>query len=240
MAETDVLLKKLDRIRAETAGKMGRAITYAEAGRRVSRMASATGRELLYFMRDNYETGITEAEAMTIIPPALRGNYRTASALALSAQETVNKRAKIGLKPIEAEFDEDKAANLARHVAETGPAPELVTLVEQNARAVVDDTLKKNATAHENAGLQVRVIRTYDGVGLANGKVSCEWCMDRVGEWEHVADAQAAGAFERHSGCGCEIVYQTVRLQWQKQGKDMNWRDIEPKDALARRRTYGL
>ncbi len=233
------LLERLDAMKRNDRklAKMG-SITYAEAGRRAAHMGRETGKEILKFLQENGE--VTEAEALTFIPPALRGNYRYSVNLAKAAQENVNKRAGIGLQALEADFDEEKAANLAKHVSEVGATPEVVNLVEQNARHVVDATLRKNATAHENAGLQVRVIRTYDGVGLHNGKDGCEWCLDRVGEWAHVADAQAAGAFERHAGCGCEIMYQTVRLNWQKQGKDMTWRDMEPKDALDRRKSYGL
>ncbi|MBR4681586.1 MAG: hypothetical protein IKP03_10890 [Fibrobacter sp.] len=242
MDETKVkgLLERLEAMKRNDRrlAKIG-SITYAEAGRRAAHMGRETGREILQFLKENGD-GITEAEALMFIPPALRGNYRYSVNLAKAAQANVNKKAGIGLQALGADFDEEKAANLAKHISEVGAAPEVVALVEQNARHVVDATLWKNAAAHENAGLQVRVIRTYDGVGLHGGKDGCEWCLERVGEWAHVADAQAAGAFERHAGCGCEIIYQTVRLNWQRQGKDMTWRDMESKDALKRRKSYGL
>lgn len=241
MSDASVLLKELEAMRDNTQrlSKMGAAgaISYAEVGRKVARYGQAAGRKILQFLKENYPEGITEAEALELIPPALRGNYQYAVNLAASAQNQVNKKAGIGLKAIKPEFDEEKAVNMAKHVAEAGATDDVVKLVAANARSVVDSTILVNASAQENAGLHVRVIRKYDGVGVHNGRDACEWCLDRQGEWEHVADAQADGAFERHPGCGCEIIYQTVRLQWQTQGRNSTWTDISIEEARRRRRS---
>ena len=64
-----------------------------------------------------------------------------------------------------------------------------------------------NAEAAANMGLETHIVRTYDGVGLHNGKDPCKWCMDRAGDWTDYQSAYDAGCFERHPGCGCRIDY---------------------------------
>lgn len=241
MSDASVLVKQLEAMRDNTQrlSKMAASgsISYAEAGKRVSQYGQSAGRTILSFLKENFPDGIAEDDALELIPPALRVNYKYAVNLATSAQEQVNKKARIKLKALSPDFNEEKAVNMAKHIADTGITDDVVKLVQENARSVVDSTIAVNANAHENAGLSVRVIRKYDGVGVHNGRDACEWCLERQGEWEHVADAQADGAFERHPGCGCEIIYQTTRLQWQSQSRGSNWTNISIEEVRQRRRS---
>ena len=69
-----------------------------------------------------------------------------------------------------------------------------------------DDSIKTNSRASSNAGLETKIVRTYDGVGVHDGKDPCQWCLDRQGTFDSDS-AYAYGVFERHDGCGCEIAY---------------------------------
>lgn len=232
-------MQKLDRkmVKAGT-------ITYEEAGRQAAKLSKDTGKEIYKCMRDLYPEGkLTEGEALEIIPPALRSNYEYVIKLAEQAQTEVNKKAGVGLNPITPEFDEERANGLAKYVSEkedfTKSEDEFVLQVEENGRHIIDDSIMVNAEAHERAGLEVTVIRRYDGVGLHDGADTCEFCERLDGDWS-LADAKSEGVFSRHPGCGCDILYESQRYGWQRQGRDQTWRNIEPQEVLERRRTYGL
>lgn len=110
---------------------------------------------------------------------------------------------------------------------------------ETFARKAMDDSLKHNAENASGAGLEVRVTRIYDGVGLSNGR-RCEWCLERCGEDMPYQEAYQKGAFERHEGCGCIIEYVSKKgektYQTGKSSPD-NW--LSEKE-FQKRVNYGL
>lgn len=67
-----------------------------------------------------------------------------------------------------------------------------------------DDFIRANADIRNDMGFIQTVVREYDGVGLANGKRPCNWCIGRAGTWTY-EEAKENGVFERHVGCGCTI-----------------------------------
>ena len=73
----------------------------------------------------------------------------------------------------------------------------------------LDNALEMNAQAADSAGLETKVTRTYDGVGLSNDR-ACEWCISRECTDLPYAEAKAQGVFERHPGCGCVITYDSA------------------------------
>lgn len=106
-----------------------------------------------------------------------------------------------------------------------------------NALETSDQSMEKNASAAENAGLEVRVTRTYDDVGLSGGR-ECQWCKDRECTNVTLDEAYRIGAFQRHPGCGCEIEYTSAKgvttVQTRSGGKDSWVRRFD----LERRREY--
>lgn len=102
-----------------------------------------------------------------------------------------------------------------------------------------DQSMQKNAGAAENVGLEVRVTRTYDGVGLSGGR-QCKWCMERCGSDMTLSEAYRKGAFQRHPGCGCEIKYTSekgvITVQTKSGGRDSWVRRFD----LERRKGYGI
>jgi hypothetical protein len=72
---------------------------------------------------------------------------------------------------------------------------------------IQDDSLKENALNAGGAGLEIRVTRTYDGIGVHNRKDRCQWCLQRCGKNMTLQEAYQKGSFQRHEGCGCIIEY---------------------------------
>ena len=111
-------------------------------------------------------------------------------------------------------------------------------MAESSARNYSDESLKSNAENASNAGLEVRVTRIYDGVGLHNGKEKCQWCIDRCGENMTLQEAYEKGAFQRHEGCGCIVEYTSNKgVRTIQTGKYTGWNYA---DELEKRKSIGL
>lgn len=107
------------------------------------------------------------------------------------------------------------------------------------SRKAIDDSLMHNAENVNRAGIEVRVTRVYDGVGLSNHRI-CEWCVSRCGVDMTLEEAKHKGAFQRHEGCGCEIEYTSKRGERTYQtgySRSNNWLSEE---EYQRRVNHGL
>ena len=110
--------------------------------------------------------------------------------------------------------------------------------LEVSPRKAVDETTKTNASIAESVGLEVRVTRIYDGVGVNHGKSECEWCKERCGENMTLEEAYRIGAFQRHPGCGCIIEYTSKKGDKTVQtGKYTGWNFA---DEFEKRKNIGL
>lgn len=148
--------------------------------------------------------------AQKTLGQALRDDYDLVSQAAEAAQQAVNDAAEVGIKPIKPAFNQDRADGLIDLISasdlvtdEAWVLGEPVVNFHQN---IVDESIKKNAEFHDEAGLEVKVVRRYDGVGLHDRKAPCEWCLARSGSFSY-PEAMSAGVFQRHENCGCTIDY---------------------------------
>lgn len=115
----------------------------------------------------------------------------------------------------------------------------IVSFCETLSRKVLDDNGKKNIHDASAAGLETRVVRSYDDVGLHDGKDECKWCKSREGDWSY-REAVRNGVFERHPGCECTIDYVTSRgTQRQTNWRDNTWEDVQDPDTLKMRQKNG-
>ena len=210
LESTDGLLKSL-----RSQVRQGN-LTYSEANKIAAKFGKTYGKHVLDFVREKYPDGkIPEAESLDLIPKALRKSYNYVVELAERAQETVNQEAGVGLKPLKPIFNEKRAEEVAKNLA----LVEDLTVsdggftqdIKQNMMQIIDDAIRLNAEAHERAGMEVRVTRIYDGVGVHNRKDTCEWCTSRCGNQMTLEEAKAKDSFARHPGCGCTIVYTSAR-----------------------------
>ena len=161
---------------------------------------------------------VTYDDAVQIFTAVMKKNHEEVARVCAKAQNDMYKKAGVGLKALTPDFNADKARGLATVVTDTEEITDdyIRTLIKNNSLAVVDDSIRVNAAAATNLGLAVHITRTYDDVGLHNGKDVCQWCMDRVGDWTDYGEAFRAGAFERHPGCGCMIEYHVGKTHaWQ-------------------------
>lgn len=163
--------------------------------------------------------------AQKTIGTGLKDGYGLVSNITSVIQEEMNAAAGIGLKPVKPKLDVQAVDNIVDRAVAAKTQEELDGVlaepVKTFTRRVADDSAKANARMHNRAGLEVKVEREYDGVGLHNGTDVCDWCKQREGTWTY-NKAMAAGVFERHEGCGCEIIYTSRKgvssrqVSWQK------------------------
>ena len=148
--------------------------------------------------------------AQRTVGEGLKDTYGIMSGITSTIQEEMNGRNGIGLKPVKPKLETDRVDRIVEKATKAKSQEALdATLTESVptfARQVVDDSQKANARMHNKAGLEVKVEREYDGVGLHEGTDACEWCLSRAGTWTY-EKALSAGVFERHEGCGCVIEY---------------------------------
>ena len=185
---------------------------------------------------------ISVDDALAVIPQALRSNHRYVNEYLAQVQRRLNESAGIGLQPVNAAFDETGARIIAKEVAKDfrKAVKEFKTEVKTFSAHTVDSSIRANAKAQTEAGLNVTVTRIYDGVGLSNGR-TCQWCLDRCGTDMPYSEAYEKGAFERHPGCGCELLYKVnKRVQRQIDWTSNKWEDVTDEKALEKRKTYGL
>jgi hypothetical protein len=149
-------------------------------------------------------------DALAIIPEALRTNYDYVTSYMTRLQTKLDQKAKIGLKPLTAPFDADRAAGLAE--AATVSSPDLLKSQIMNfSMHTVDESMQMTAESRNNDGLEVLVSRKYDDVGVHNRKDPCQWCIDRECDQIPYQEAYEMGVFERHDGCECLITYTNER-----------------------------
>ena len=168
---------------------------------------------------------VTYDDAVQIFTAVMKKNHEEVARVCAKAQNDMYKKAGVGLKALTPDFNADKARGLATVITDTEEITDdyIRTLIKNNSLAVVDDSIRVNAAAATNLGLAVHITRTYDDVGLHNGKDVCQWCMDRVGDWTDYGEAFRAGAFERHPGCGCMIEYHVGKTHtWQNRAGGWN------------------
>lgn len=148
------------------------------------------------------------------IGDGLKDTYGIMSNVSRAIQEEINAANKIGLKAAQPKLETDRVDSIVERAVQAKTQELLNATIEAAvpnfARQVVDDTQKANARMHSRAGLNVKVEREYDGVGLHDGEDSCDWCLAREGVFTY-EKALDVGAFERHEGCGCTITYTSAK-----------------------------
>lgn len=170
---------------------------------------------------------ITRDEAVQIFTAVMKKNHEEVVKVCARAQNDMYRKAGVGLNALTPEFNAEKARGIAQAITDAEEVTDdyVRNLVKNNALGVVDDMIRINSEASENVGLYVHIVRKYDDVGLHNGKDVCQWCMEREGEWDNYQEALAAGAFERHPGCGCVIDYHVGKTHTWSNTKGA-WNDV--------------
>lgn len=161
--------------------------------------------------------GLQESELTELLDAGLRANHADVVRICRKVQRRINDRARLGIGTLTPEYDSRKAASVAQALTEAAVTNDaLLAQLKKAVLGVVDESIKRNFEAAGEIGLNARITRRYDNIGLRSGTKhaeDCQWCLAREGTWDNVDEAEAAGAFERHPGCGCVITYEVGKTR---------------------------
>ena len=110
--------------------------------------------------------------AQRLLEPMIKQNYDLVSKQCEATQNILNKKADLGLKAIVPEYNKEKTASIIDYISNADKYSQreksFLDSLETNAKSVVDDSVRKNADFHYNAGLRPKIIRTTVGK-------TCKW-----------------------------------------------------------------
>lgn len=170
--------------------------------------------------------------ASRTVTPALEENYNLTNDAAEKIQKIVDKKSKIGLGSIRADFPTERINGLIDKMTRDDITLEdaLVWLKEpiiNNCEAFFDDFIDSNAKFRENAGLKSKLIRKAE----AN---CCKWCANLEGVFDY--DNAPEDIYRRHEFCRCIVTYQSEKTSqnvWSKK----TWQSTP--EELQRRENAG-
>lgn len=167
--------------------------------------------------------------ASRTVTPALEENYNLTNDAAEKIQKIVDKKSKIGLGSVRADFPTERINGLIDKMTrdDISLVDALIWLREpiiNNCEAFFDDFIDSNAKFREDAGLKAKLIRQAE----AN---CCSWCAALEGVYDY--DNAPDDIYRRHEFCRCVVTYQTEktsqnvwsRKTWQSSPEELQRRE---------------
>lgn len=161
----------------------------------------------------NYTSDGVESEFLSefsneCLTPLYRQAQNTMLNVSKSAQEVKNKQSGIGMKAVDVKNDESRLVHINERFKEATSFDEVAFLTDSNVsrsvtRGAINDSLRANASAQSDAGLEILISRS-DGGGC------CDWCASMVGTYRSF-DELPDNFWGVHRGCGCTIDYKVGR-----------------------------
>ena len=174
--------------------------------------------------------------ASRLIPSSLDENHKLVAQYAADVQTALNKKANIGLKTQVAELDQDRVdglVELGSNAEQYDDVSKQLQLAYENfSQHIVDETIRKNAEFHYNAGMKPKIIRKAESK-------CCKWCRALAGEFDYpdVPD----DIYSRHENCRCTVEYDPADGKRTRQNvHTREWTDPDESDMMVKRQVIGL
>ena len=177
---------------------------YKEAQAYAIRVGTVTGNVLKRYQPDD----LSEWDLEDLIPGTLGLNHSMVATACTEAQKNINKKARIGIRPQEPDFDGNRAYGLVEAVKERGKiGPAFYDQLTNFSQNVVDQSIRENADTQSSAGISAKIVRTADAH-------CCKWCDDLAGtyDYDEVRDT-GNPVWARHDNCRCLIEYVAERRE---------------------------
>lgn len=141
------------------------------------------------------------------IKPALRETYNTVNTTAADVQKIVDRKSKIRMASVRADFPEDRIDGLIEKVVENiddvdGALKWIGEPIVNNVEAFFDDFVDRNAEVRVRSGMQAKITRTAESN-------CCPWCADKEGSWDYGDEPD--DVYARHEYCRCTVTYTADR-----------------------------
>lgn len=157
-----------------------------------------------------------------IMQPTLENNYDLITGICEYAQKTVNDESGVGMNYVKPALNQNKIDGFINKLSNSERYDEVQWLLKEPvvnfSQAVVDDSIKANASFHAKSGLSPKIVRKLDnaetrtvtrGKSKIRYKVPCKWCEALAGTWNYLdmPDFIADNIFRRHENCRCTVEY---------------------------------
>ena len=230
-------LKENNMIAALYKRVRGRTASYTEA----NDFAIEVGKLLASAFQNNLSSEILPDGKMyyniaqRVIEPMMKNNYALITDVTDQVQQTLNKAAGIGIKPVTPELNQDRIDGILDKTASAEVYDEVAWALGEPmvnfSQSIVDDAIKVNAEFHAKAGLKPKIIRKASGN-------CCDWCRNLAGTYSYPNNVPE-DVYRRHQRCRCTVDYipgdgrvQNVHTkQWQTQ---------EEYDKIEMRKRVGM
>lgn len=171
--------------------------------------------------------------ALRTVVPHLQNNYELVNEINAAIQTEIDKAQKIGIKPVKADFPEERIKGLIdKMTAEKNTLDDsrawLKEPIINNSEAFHDDYIKKNAAFRESLGLKAVIIREASSN-------CCDWCAALEGTYDYSTAPKEI--YQRHEFCRCDVTYQTERKSQNVWSKS-SWESSQ--EEINKRINYGM
>lgn len=171
--------------------------------------------------------------ALRTVVPHLQNNYELVNEINAAIQTEIDKAQKIGIKPVKADFPEERIKGLIdKMTAEKNTLDDsrawLKEPIINNSEAFHDDYIKKNAAFRESLGLKAVIIREASSN-------CCDWCAALEGTYDYSTAPKEI--YQRHEFCRCDVTFQTERKSQNVWSKS-SWESSQ--EEINKRINYGM
>lgn len=164
--------------------------------------------------------------ASRILEPTLTTNYNLISDVCTYAQQAINDKSRVGLKPIKPPINKDRINNFIDKVSDAEDFESVQWMlgepVVNYSQSVVDDSIWTNCDFQAASGLSPKIVRTLDSRETRYTKekkegnrtkkprpyqVPCKWCISLAGTYDYLdmPDYIHDNIFRRHENCRCKV-----------------------------------
>lgn len=141
--------------------------------------------------------------AQRVLNPTLKNNYEIITDVTEQVQKLLNDGAKIGIKPLKPDLNQDRIDGIIYRVSEADKYDDVAWILDEPVRnfsqSIVDSSIRVNAEFHAKAGMRPVIVRK-----LAAG--CCEWCANLAGTYEYPGGVPK-DVYRRHQRCRCTVDY---------------------------------
>ena len=170
--------------------------------------------------------------ATRTVTPGLEENYNLVNDISEQIQKAIDKKAKVGLGSVRAEFPKERIQGLidkmtADDIDLEAAVKWLMEPIVNNSEAFADDYIKANAEFRTEAGLKTKIVRRAD-------PNCCKWCADLEGEYDY--DSAPDDIYRRHEFCRCTVTYISEKKSqnvWSKRTWQTDPQDLEERKEIG-------
>lgn len=174
--------------------------------------------------------------AKRTVTPALEETYNLTNDVNESVQAILDKKSKIGLKSVRADFPDERIQGLIDKMTTDGITLEdalkwLGEPIINNAEAFVDDFIDTNARVRLETGLKATLTRIAE-------PGCCKWCEALAGTYDY--GSAPPEIYQRHEFCRCTVTYQSGRKSqnvWTKKSWESTPEQLEERKRAGQQQT---